>query len=264
MINNNRKGRATTLSRTLLTAGLLGGASLSLLGAGSAQAAWDVHEPLGYICTVGGPFACGSDPTPTPVARPGSGQYPQDKVLTLLGNTGLLSGDTIAFTIQQAATPNPSWELGLDFELDRTASFNPTGSLDYKVEITDPGYAFQDSQLSSLLSQIPAVPVGPFEVTKSVYSTPFTGTPILTLTNNELPPVAGTLVASNTLPPGLQTIYVRDEWTIPAGSSTILDSIQNNYTQEVPAPLPLLGAGAAFGSIRRLRKLSSQLKSFMG
>lgn len=32
--------------------------------------------------------------------------------------------------------------------------------------------------------------------------------------------------------------------------------------RKVPAPLPLLGVGAAFGSIRKLRKLSSQLKTF--
>jgi len=35
-----------------------------------------------------------------------------------------------------------------------------------------------------------------------------------------------------------------------------LDAIQNNYTQNtdrVPGPLPLLGAGAAFGFSRRIR-----------
>jgi len=38
-------------------------------------------------------------------------------------------------------------------------------------------------------------------------------------------------------------------------------SISNTY-QQVPAPLPILGAGAAFGSIRKLRKFSSRLKTF--
>jgi hypothetical protein len=54
---------------------------------------------------------------------------------------------------------------------------------------------------------------------------------------------------------------VKDEWSIAPGSVTTLDAIQNNYTQ-VPAPLPLLGAGAVLGSIRKLRKFSSQLKTF--
>jgi hypothetical protein len=264
MFKATHKRRATTLSKTLLTAGLLGGAALSTLSAGSAQAAWDLHEPLGYICTIAPIMGCEKAPapgatTPTPVARPGGGMYPEDKLLTLLDWDGLLDGDTIAFTKQAA-----SWELDLDFQLDRTASFNPTGSLDYKIEIVNPAAAddwhFEDAQLSSLLSQIPAVPVGPFEVTKSIYSDAGFTNLLLKLTNNELPPVAGTLVASG--PISGQTIYVRDEWSIPVDSNTTIDAIQNNYTQDVPAPLPLLGVGAVFGSIRKLRKFSSQLKTF--
>jgi len=144
MLKATHKGRASTLSKTLLTAGLLGGAALSALGAGSANAAWDPHNPLGYICTVapatlGGAECEFSGPgatTPTPVARPGSGLYPEDKLLTLLGSNGLLPDDTIAFTMQAG----PLWELDLDFSLDRSASLNPTGNLDYKIEITDPRY----------------------------------------------------------------------------------------------------------------------------
>ena len=188
-----------------------------------------------------------ADPTPTPVARPGGGLYPEDKLLTLLNHIGLQPGDTISF-VKQALT----WEFGLNFLTDRTAG--AAGTLDYRIDITDPSYSFDQSQLSSLLSQIPAVPVGPFTVTKQVFATPFLGAPILTLTNNELPPDAGTLVASG--PIGGSTIYVRDTWTIPTGSNTVLDAIENNYTQttQTPGPLPLLGAGAAFGFSRRLRK----------
>jgi len=249
MLKTNHKGRASTLSKTLLTAGLLGGAALSTLGAGSAQAAWDLHEPLGYICTVGGTVACvfdGTDPTPTPVARPGSGLYPEDKVLTLLGQTGLLDLDTISFVKQPG-----SWEVNVDFSTNRSAG--ATGTLLYKVDITDPDYKFDQAQLSSLLSQVPATPVGPFTVTKSIYSDAGFSNLLLALTNDEVPSPAGTLVASGLI--GGSTIYVKDEWTIPTGSNTILDAIQNNYTQhtDVPGPLPLLGAGAAFGFSRRIR-----------
>jgi len=254
MFGTTHKGRATTLSKTLLTAGLLGGAALSTLGAGSAQAAWDLHEPLGYQCTfapITAAAACdfsGTDPTPTPVARPGSGLNPEDKILTLLGQAGLLSGDTISFTKQATA-----WELDLDFLLDRSDTFNSTGSLDYTIAITDPRYRFDLSQLSSLLSQVPALPVGPFTVTKKVYSDAGFSNLLLTLTNNEVPSPAGTLVASGVI--GGSNIYVRDEWTIPTGSNTILDAIQNNYTQTTgtPGPLPLFGAAAAFGFSRRIR-----------
>lgn len=257
MLKTNCKGRATMLSQTLLTSGLLGGAALFSLGAGTAQAAWDLHPTNGYACTVGataGPGICdfgGSDPTPTPVARPGSGLYPEDKILTLLGQTGLETGDTIAFTKQTT-----KWEFDLDFQTDRSETFLPSGTLSYRIDITDPDYFFDQSQLSSLLSQIPATPVGPFTVTKEVFSTPFTGSPIITLINNEVPAVAGTLIASG--PIGGSTIYVRDTWSISAGSTTILDAIQNNFTQKTgtpaPGPLPLLGAGAAFGFSRQIRR----------
>jgi hypothetical protein len=275
MFKTTHKRRATTLSKTLLTAGLLGGAALSTLSAGSAQAAWDLHNPFGYICTIAptlGGAACEKAPapgatTPTTVKRttpqpipPDTGKtsYPHDKLLTLLNWVDLRADDTIAFTIQEAG-PEPKWELDLDFSVDRVAG--DSGSLDYKIEITDPGRYFKDAQLSSFLSQIPAVPVGPFEVTKSIYSDAGFSNLLLKLTNNEQPPVAGTLVASGLIDPNIKTIYVRDEWSIPVGSITTIDAIQNNYTQ-VPAPLPLLGVGAAFGSIRKLRKFSSQLKTF--
>jgi hypothetical protein len=247
MLNNNRKWRATTLSKSLLTAGLLGGAALSTLGAGSAQAAtgWNSHPPAGVLCTFGVVNGCdfsGSDPTPN-VPIPGG-----DKILTLLGQTGLLTNDTISFTKQATA-----WEVDIDFSLDRSDTFNPTGSLDYTIAITDPNYRFNLSQLSTLLSQIPSLPVGPYTTTKEVFLTPFTGVPILTLTNNEVPFNTGSQNASGLI--SGSTIYVRDKWTIPTGSNTIIDAIQNNYTQtdHVPGPLPLLGAGAAFGFSRRIR-----------
>jgi hypothetical protein len=56
------------------------------------------------------------------------------------------------------------------------------------------------------------------------------------------------------------SIKVTDSWSLDPATGTI-SSISNTYMQ-VPAPLPLLGVGAAFGSIRKLRKFSSRLKTF--
>ena len=56
-----------------------------------------------------------------------------------------------------------------------------------------------------------------------------------------------------------QQIWVRDTWAASPGVGT--DNISNDYAQ-TPAPLPILGAGAAIGSIRKLRKFSSRLKTF--
>jgi hypothetical protein len=257
MFKATHKRRATTLSKTLLTAGLLGGAALSTLGAGSAQAAWDLHEPLGYICTIAptlGGAACEKAPAPgattdTPVARPGSGMWKEDKLLTLLDWVGLRPNDTIAFTLQQAATPNPRWELDLDFSDDRIAG--DSGSLDYKIEITDPAYVFQTASLSTLLST-----AGDYTVNKKFYTDASYTTEISAWAlSNPTPGNPDTTAISG------QKIFVRDSWNIPSGSTATIDDIQNNYTQ-VPAPLPLLGVGAAFGSIRKLRKFSSQLKTF--
>ena len=71
---------------------------------------------------------------------------------------------------------------------------------------------------------------------------------ILSLTNN---------VADNG-PAFGKVLYVKDVWNGPGA----IDNLSNEFNQQVPAPLPLLGVGAAFGSIRKLRKFSSQLKTF--
>jgi hypothetical protein len=259
MFKATRKRRATTLSKTFLTAGLLGGAALSTLSAGSAQAAWDFHSPLGYICTIaptlGAACEFTQDPlydgsgatTPTPVARPGSGLYPEDKLLTLLDSNGLLPDDTIAFVMQ----PDYIWEVDLDFSTDRSASLNPTGHLDYKIKITDPAYFFKTASLSTLLAT-----AGDYSVNKMFYTDDTFTTEISAWAlSNPTPANPDTKII------GSQEIFVRDSWNIPVGSTAKIDDIQNNYTQ-VPAPLPLLGVGAAFGSIRKLRKFSSQLKTF--
>jgi hypothetical protein len=267
MFKATHKRRATTLSKTLLTAGLLGGAVLSTLGAGSAQAAWDTHNPFGYICTIlptdASKKVCEKAPapgatTPTTVKRttpqptpPDTGKttWPHDKLLTLLNWVDLRADDTIAFTIQQAATPNPRWELDLDFSDDRIAG--DSGSLDYKIEITDPAYVFQTASLSTLLST-----AGDYTVNKKFYTDASYTTEISAWAlSNPTPGNPDTTAISG------QKIFVRDSWNIPSGSTATIDDIQNNYTQ-VPAPLPLLGVGAAFGSIRKLRKFSSQLKTF--
>jgi len=63
--------------------------------------------------------------------------------------------------------------------------------------------------------------------------------------------------SSDVFDPGLKTISVRDEYLVTVGS---INSFQNSFRQlpggdqePVPGPLPLLGAGAAFGFSRRLR-----------
>jgi len=187
----------------------------------------------------------GTDPTPTPVARPGSGLWPEDKILTLLGQTGMDADDTISFTYQS----DEKWQFRFDPSKNITDAINPIGHIDYKIKITDLDYYFETATLSTLLGSN-----GGYNVTKKFYTDDSFTTEIVgwALENPPTPAMKNI---------GGQEIFVRDSWSIPSGSTANIDVIQNDYTQ-VPAPLPLLGAGAVLGSIRKLRKFSSQLKTF--
>ena len=237
MLKINRNGRATTRSKALLTAGLLGAAALSTLGSGSAQAAWLAHPPAGVQCTFGVVNGCdfsGSDPTPN-VPVPGG-----DKVLTLLDQSGLMINDTIAFNKQVSA-----WEVTFDPSLDISSTNNPTGFIKYKINITDITQFFKTAELST---NIGGTVSDPYVVMKEFFTDATYTTLIPAWTLNSPPtPVAGSI--------GGQTIYVKDSWSVPLGSGVIVNNFNNDYTQtsSVPGPLPLFGAGAAFGFSRRIR-----------
>jgi hypothetical protein len=46
-------------------------------------------------------------------------------------------------------------------------------------------------------------------------------------------------------------IWVRDTW---GATEDGIHNISNDYSQTVPGPVPVLGAGVAFGFSRRLRR----------
>jgi len=296
MFKATHKRRATTLSKTLLTAGLLGGAALSTLGAGSAQAdGWmpsfleQTTTPPAYgpghpffntestkwvFDVIGGTgsedpphsnFANGvcaeSDPfCMSPVIA--------DKQVTLLQWTSIPGDPNAPVTprfsdLEFSLVPGDAypWHVDLDLNPDDLDG----GSLAYKIAIVPP----INNDLCT--SSIPNVFCGPAfrgvrlasgaAVTK-VYGTgydsmavdPRDGSPgvvtgVIDILNTPTSPDYG--------PGGPSVLYVKDYW---AGGQ-VVDNLENAYNQ-VPAPLPLLGVGAAFGSIRKLRKFSSQLKTF--
>ena len=165
MGKTTHKTRATMLSKALLTAGLLGGAALTTLGAGSALAAagWGASPvgptQSGYTCTFGstaGTNDCAPNlPTPTTVAVPGVGPglacdpsgilAPCDKILTLLDWGSITDGSTLVFKYQ---TPDSHpWHVDLDLAgVDADGGF-----LNYTVEITDPSQAFSSAFLGGVL-----------------------------------------------------------------------------------------------------------------
>jgi hypothetical protein len=244
MFKATHKRRATTLSKTFLTAGLLGGAALSTLSAGSAQAAWTpnpVTTPTNniYSCTFGGAVLCEvGDPTLPPPNGPTG--IVGDKQLTLLEWDSIADGSTLDFEYQ---TPDAHpWHV----DLDLNGNDIDGGFLMYTVEITDPNpdQIFASAFLGGLLqSNNP-------DLNKQIFSDSTFTTKICDIT-------IGPFVSQTCDISGKQ-IWVKDTWQPGAG----VERIVNDYQQEVPAPLPLLGVAATFGSIRKLRKFSSQLKTF--
>ena len=244
MFKATHKRRATTLSKTLLTAGLLGGAALSTLGAGSAQAA-------------DGRFDCsfGASMAHTTKCDSGFEWQLEDKILKNFSFApgtpagGPPSGD-FAFIYTDFGAPG----LSVEDVWQALAVFDPlltppsTGSYKYDLEITPAaiaaGWMFDSVELDVIHAGSGQ------KVTKTI-----TGDDNLVLTSIDgVPdPIFGSEPLSGT------SITVMDEWMLAPGGN--IAAINNTFTQ-VPAPLPLLGVGAAFGSIRKLRKFSSQLKTF--
>ncbi len=229
----------TKLSKALLTAGLLGGAAVATLGAGSAQAASGRFD-----CSFGASIAHAKC---VDVFVPGfMGWTLEDKKLTNLDltNTVPASGD-FSFIYDDFAAPGLSpedmWQALITFDPDLPDPL--IGSYSYDLAITAPGFAFDSVKLED-------VQAGKTKVKKVVENA--LGATILESidgANMGPVPISGT------------SIKVTDSWDITP-TMGVIDSINNTYMQQVPAPLPILGAGAAFGSIRKLRKFSSRLKTF--
>ena len=229
----------TTLSKALLTAGLLGGAALSTLGAGSALAA-------------GGRLDCkfGASTSLHPLCSSinwVTGWTLGDKKLTNLdlSLTAPASGD-FSFIWDEFAPPGYAGD-----EWTTLAVFDPslpdptTGSYSYDLEIINSPWTFKDVELDTDHAGSGTTVT---KVVKDALGAPF---PTLTAIDG-MPdgpdPISGTFIS------------VTDSWTLDPNTGTIM-AISNTYTQ-TPAPLPILGAGVAFGSIRKLRKFSSRLKTF--
>jgi hypothetical protein len=234
----------TTLSKALLTAGLLGGAALSTLGAGSAQAV-EYRNDCAFGDTSMSLF---------------------DKCRELAWTTGWTQGDktltNLTFLSTIAENEDPSgifsfiWDdftsngVSPDDVWTVVAEFNPTlpppntGSYSYDLAITSGPLTFKDVELDVDHSGTGQ------EVIKTI--TGGSPDPLVLNSMNGMPdgpkPLSGT------------SISVTDSWDLNPNTGTIM-SISNSYTQ-TPAPLPILGAAAALGSLRKLRKFSSRLKTF--
>ncbi|MEY4807808.1 MAG: hypothetical protein RLZZ206_2197 [Cyanobacteriota bacterium] len=162
-----------------------------------------------------------------------------DKTLKLTKLPNIGKG-TIQF-VQQ--TPGEVWVVDADFIPDL---MSPTGWGEFEYDLTIDPLPNLFTYLEGGLAII-GPPVGnpQFKVKQTT-----TGLPMLMA--DEMDPSV-----SEKFDPDLKLISVKNEYKVTNGS---INSFQNSFTQlegrppeEVPGPLPLLGAGAAFGFSRRLR-----------
>jgi hypothetical protein len=166
------------------------------------------------------------------------------------------------FSLNSSFTPNASdsvtvtktlsgiWRIKAEFFGDTFSQVNP-GKLSFKASITDPTKVFFNTGLSNTTDTT----FGGSSQAKATYSNL---DPISSgIAMNPLMSINGA-AANTSFSPNPKSVEVALEW-YTTGSATLSD-ITSTFTQtatpvtnQVPAPLPLLGAGAAFGFSRRLR-----------
>jgi hypothetical protein len=122
------------------------------------------------------------------------------------------------------------WQVGVALN----SFINKTGTLKYNVAVTGTNFTFNETSVSVSGSTTAVRP--------SVASTMTGITPFTTNT-------AGSQTRTFATKP--TSIAVSQVFT--AAPSRSINSFTTTYTQNVPGPLPLLGAAAAFGFSRRLR-----------
>lgn len=163
------------------------------------------------------------------------------------------------------------WHVDVDFFPDDFnlpvpgKGANPS-VFEYIVQITEPDYYFHDITLDAIFG---APNPGPDStVQKDIYSVinHQPGILIGSITCTGFANGSTFCTPSISLPNSLyKQLYIID--TAFYGGR-LIDAYQNSVRQQVhrippaPAPLPILGAAAAFGSIRKARKFSSHLKTF--
>ena len=232
----------STIPKVLMAAVILGGAG-SMLSAGSAQAAlltWsEVFADSSGLCN----NLASLDPRCTVGDKTMSNFTTNYTLIAPPPEASATNTSTV-----QLSELNGIWDIDFDFLPGQFADTSQTYSLSYDIEITDPSKMFATASVGALCNQ---ANVGPCTVRKQ----------IAYYINNILQPIDASLtmvaVNSNAAGPvaiaaGITKMRIYDSWSVQFPGS--LDGISNNFTQsDVPGPLPLMGAGMAFGFSRKLR-----------
>jgi hypothetical protein len=203
--------------------GFLAAAStFALVGVTPAKAIPDTCPLMGVTLASFGPNPC----------------YQNDYLFTLGTYTGFLSTDIISFI-----TTNNIIGQGFSYQIQSTNFFDPAGtSLNYTLA-APPGKEF--SQYRATIASSSGVNNGMFSTVGAF------GTATNTLTNDN----------STGIPYNLPIRTTTDTFTgnLSAGNSQVMSVGGTVFSQPIPvvaapSPLPILGAGAAFGFSRKLRR----------
>lgn len=143
------------------------------------------------------------------------------------------------------------WQLSTLFENGTQFLLTPRPKLTFDVTITDPTKSFKRSELNADVNTTFGGTVG----LMNNYSNFTPGS--ASISPNPLVSMGGMPTAAN-FAGDPKKVSVATEWFTTG--SALINTITSSFTQtdiaipNVPAPLPLLGAGAAFGFSRRLRR----------
>ncbi|MEY4808803.1 MAG: hypothetical protein RLZZ206_3192 [Cyanobacteriota bacterium] len=228
MHNNNHKRRASTLSKALLTAGLLGGAALSTLGAGSAQASRVI--PSTWPGTTA-PFTAVFDiENGTPDRGPAFGGQLYVTLLT----EDPESSDPSQIT---GFGPESYWQSNEPGATPESVTLLPIGTIFGNAAVTPPSIPLPDGGTDNLWSSTqPQVNGYGFAFYYGSAIVPEESYQIFSKPSND--------------PRGFSYYGCWGE-----GECVNVNQVP------APAPLPLLGVGAAFGFSRNLRKRIKTSKS---
>jgi hypothetical protein len=203
------------MTRALMAAALMGGAGMAL-SAGSAQAQTACGERISWAAWVAGQdVSCG------------------DKTFSHLSTATI--GDLASSLVSAQEPITGDYIFSLELPSFSTSPFDFT----YLATITDPSRTFTSVDLDTDADGFPDPP--------SILTATFTGGTdpvVLTSTNGsmDLESVSGHPTV----------LTVQNQYN---GDGAIA-ALENSYQQgeKVPAPLPILGAGMAFGFSRKLRR----------
>jgi hypothetical protein len=216
------KTRTTVLHKAFLAAGLLSGAACATLGLTPAAKAAS--------------FTLGTAPSSVDEG---------DKTYSNFSYTGFSAGDTV--NIGSFGAVNPQHTLNL---ATSTGGWGVgTYVLNYKVTVKSPSLNYFDKYRTSLTSSLLGTNKAESTTTFSMLSMGGTVSPSSVMDD---------LVAPNsptaTFGGHVTSALFTNTLVVTEGGATLLDNtLVQKSPSTVPGPLPLLGAGAAFGFSRRIR-----------